>query len=152
MLLVVASGAGLNACAPAAGVAIMSSSAGAATGAGIERTMGGKQHKTFVDPIGDVEAAARDVLDRMALTLDEAKDKEDGRIFKASAEHRQIDLELEQLTPRTTRLTVVAKRHTAFFPDEATATEIILQIAKALEDGRGIGASASPGADARPRP
>jgi hypothetical protein len=149
MLLVAAFGIAVGSCAPATGVAIMSSSAGAAAGAGIERTMGGKQHKTFVEPIGDVETAARDVLDRMAFTLDEAKDKEDGRTFKASADKRQIDIELERLTPRTTRLSIVAKRHTALFPDHATATEIIMQIAKTLENGtKGAVSSASSGADA----
>lgn len=149
-LLLGALGIAVTACAPATGIAIMSSSAGAATGAGIERTMGGKQHKTFVEPIGDVEAAARDVLDRMALVLDETEDKEDGRKFRAHADKRQIEIDLERLTPLTTRITVVAKRHNVFFPDESTATEIILQIAKAIENRpKGVGTSASPGAPAR---
>lgn len=137
----------MAACTPATGVAIMSSSAGAATGAGIERTMGGKAHKTFVEPLADVEAAARDTLGRMALTLEEAEDRDDGRKLKARAEKRRIEIDIERLTPLATRITVVAKRNNVLFPDEATATEIILQIAKALEDGpKGVG-SAVPDSD-----
>ena len=126
----------LCACAPATGIAIMSSSAGAATGAGIERTLGGRAHKTFIEPIGDVETAAREVIERMSLKLEKIEDNDDGRTFEARAESREIEISLERLTPTTTRLSARAKRRNALFPDDATATEIILQIAKALEDSK----------------
>lgn len=126
----------VSACAPAAGVAIMSSSAGAATGAGIERTMSGRAHKTFIEPMAEVDSAARDVIRRMSLTLDKVEDDDDGRTFEARAENREIEIGLERLTPTTTRLSARAKKHNAFFPDDATATEIILQVAKVLEDSR----------------
>jgi hypothetical protein len=124
------------ACAPATGIAIMSSSAGAATGAGIERSMSGRAHKTFIEPMADVETAAREVIERMSLTLEKIEDNKDGRTFEARAESRKIEIALERLTPTTTRLSARAKAHNALFPDDATATEIIMQIAKALEDSK----------------
>jgi hypothetical protein len=126
----------LGACAPATGVAIMSSSAGAGAAAGIERTMGGRAHKTFIDPIDEVEHAARTTIERMSLTLEKIKDSDHGREFEAKAENREIEIGLERLTPTMTRLSARAKRANAFFPDDATATEIILQIARVLEDSR----------------
>jgi hypothetical protein len=123
-------------CTPAASVAVMSSSAGAATGAGIERSMSGHAHKTFVDSMDEVETAVRSVIQLMALSLEEAKDTDDGRTLKARADHRRIEIDLERVTPTTTRMSVLAKRNVALFPDEATATEIIMQIAKVLEDSR----------------
>ena len=44
-----------------------------------------------------------------------------------------IDIELEELTPATTRMRVVTNKGDFFFKDGATSTEIILQTAQVVE-------------------
>jgi hypothetical protein len=52
----------------------------------------------------------------------------------ASAEGRTIDIQLERLTPKATRMRVVADEGGLFSKDSATATEIILQKAQSLQN------------------
>jgi hypothetical protein len=53
--------------------------------------------------------------------------------MNAHANDRDISVEVEALTPRTTRLRVVASEG-MIFKDSATATEIIVQTSQALDD------------------
>ena len=55
-----------------------------------------------------------------------------GSSFALSAD---IELEIEALTPNTTRLSVTATRNGGFIRDSATATEIILQTEKLVGTG-----------------
>ena len=48
----------------------------------------------------------------------------------AKAGDRDIEVELESLTPNTTRMMVTAKRDGGILRDGATATEVILQTEK----------------------
>jgi len=54
-------------------------------------------------------------------------------IIEAVALDRIIEIELEPLTRRTTRMRVVANQGQIFFKDSATATEIIVQTATTLD-------------------
>jgi len=56
-------------------------------------------------------------------------------LITARAADRDIDIEIEALTPNTTRLTVVAKKDGGLIRDSATATEIILQAEKLVGTG-----------------
>jgi hypothetical protein len=51
-------------------------------------------------------------------------------VIKAKAGDRDIEIELEALTPATTRMTVTAKKDGGILRDGATATEVILQTEK----------------------
>ena len=55
---------------------------------------------------------------------------EDGWEIKATATKREIDIELERLSKRATRMRVVANEGNVFFKDAATATEIIIMTAE----------------------
>jgi hypothetical protein len=56
----------------------------------------------------------------------------DGRSVTAKAADRDIDIQFERLTPRTTRMRVVVSENLVL-KDSATATEIILQTADQLD-------------------
>src|SRR3972149_5324499 len=87
-------------------------------------------------------------MSRMDITVTEEEATESGRTIVASAGDRTIEIELDRLTTRTSRMRVVAKRPW-FFRDRATAEEIIIQIESTLRDepllarktGRMVGAA-----------
>jgi len=70
-------------------------------------------------------------LERMDIPVNGGQDTQDGRTILAKAADREIEIELDKLTPRTTRMRVVAKRN-FLIRDRATATEIILQTDQTL--------------------
>ena len=74
-------------------------------------------------------------LRKMQIKVTETKREENKELITARAADRDIDIEIEALTPNTTRLTVVAKKDGGFIRDSATATEIILQTEKLVGTG-----------------
>ncbi|MEX0805207.1 MAG: hypothetical protein WD688_18075, partial [Candidatus Binatia bacterium] len=59
---------------------------------------------------------------------------EQGKTLKATTSDREIEIELERVSSKTTRMRTVAKQG-IFFKDRATATEIIIQTEKILGIG-----------------
>src|SRR5437764_111796 len=125
----------LQGCA-AAGLAVVGAGAGVGMGTGVEHELNGVGYKTFATPIDSVHHAARATLARLAMPITADTRTDDGWKVSASAAGRTIDIELERLTPRTTRMRVVADKGGLFGKDSATSTEIILQTAQTLQDGR----------------
>jgi len=70
-------------------------------------------------------------LKRMGIKAQTRTKIENGELITARAGKREIEVELESLTPNTTRMKVVA-RQGGFFYDSATASEIIAQTEKSL--------------------
>jgi len=70
-------------------------------------------------------------LQRMSIKVSSTSKVEGSEVIKATANNREIEVQLEPLTANTTRMRVAAKN--GLFYDSATATEIILQTEKALE-------------------
>jgi hypothetical protein len=103
-------------------------------GTGVEHELNGIGYKTFATPIDSVHHAARATLARLAMPITADTRTDDGWKVSASAAGRTIDIELERLTPRTTRMRVVADKGGLFGKDSATSTEIILQTAQTLHD------------------
>jgi hypothetical protein len=68
----------------------------------------------------------------MQIKVNNDKQAEFGWQINATAFDRTIDIELERLTPVTTRMRVDTSKDT-FFKDSATSTEIILQTAELIE-------------------
>ena len=103
-------------------------------GVGISHELGGIIYKTFTAPMKTVEAgsiqAMRD-MDVKVLTRTTNKDGE--RVITASAKDRDIEVLLEPLTPRTTRMRVIASN--GLLKDSATATEIMYQTERVLSKG-----------------
>ena len=123
----------LQGCATA-GLAVLGAGAGVGMGTGVEHELSGVGYKTFATPIDSVHHATRATLARLAMPITADTRTKDGWTLTASAADRTIDIELERLTPRTTRMRVVANKGSLFFKDSATSTEIILQTAQTLQD------------------
>jgi hypothetical protein len=123
----------LQGCA-AAGLAVVGAGAGVGMGAGVEHSMNGVAYKTFTAPVNNVRFATLKSLDRMGMPLSTDQKTDTGWKMIATATERTIEIELETLTPSTTRMRVVANKGDIFFKDSSTATEIILQTAQILQD------------------
>jgi hypothetical protein len=124
---------GLQGCV-AAGLAVAEAGAGIGIGAGIDHTMNGIVYKTFTASTNELRFAALDALDRMGMTVTSDVASEAGWQLTATATDRIIEIELQKLTVRATRMRIVANEGIVFFKDTSTATEIILQTAQALQD------------------
>jgi hypothetical protein len=109
-------------------VALTALGVGMATGVG--HTLGGMVYKTFTTPQANVKRATLGALNRMQIKVVNAKRNGGTETITAKAADREIEIELEALTPNTTRMLVVAKKDGGILRDGATATEIILQTEK----------------------
>ena len=123
----------LQGCA-AVGLAVVGAGAGVGMGAGVEHELNGIAYKTFAEPLNTVRFATLKTLDHMDMPVTADEKTDTGWKLSAKAADRTIDIELERLTDRTTRMRVVADQGGIFFKDSSTATEIILQTADALQN------------------
>lgn len=123
----------LSGCA-AVGMTLFGVGAGVATGTSVSYTLDGIAYRTFTAPISQVEGATRTALDRMGIKIEGTAKTEQGKAIKAVSNDRQIEIELEMVSPKTTRIRTVA-RQGMFFKDRATATEIIMQTERVLGVG-----------------
>ena len=103
---------------------------GVGMSAGVGHTLGGIVYKTFTTPQAQVEKATLGALSRMQIKVLESKRDKSTRTIKAKAGDRDIEVELEALTPNTTRMSVTATKDGGLLRDGATATEVILQTEK----------------------
>lgn len=126
----------LQGCAGGLGLTLLGVGAGTGASAGVNHTLGGITYKTFTAPPDEVHAATRKALTTMGISVDKDENA-DGetatRQIVGKTNDRDIEIEIEEVTPRTTRLRVVAS-HDLLFKDSATATEVIMQTAQALDD------------------
>ncbi len=108
-----------------AAVALTALGVGMATG--VSHQLGGIVYKTFTLPQAQVRRAANSALNRMQVKV--VSSKRDGAMetINGRAGDRDIEIELEALTPNTTRMRVVARKDGGIISDSATATEVILQ-------------------------
>lgn len=121
----------LNGCA-AIGLTLFGVGAGVTTGTAVAYTLDGIAYRTFTASLPEVRMATLIALNRMGITVEARERTGQGELVKASAADRQIEIELEAITPKTTRMRTVAKQG-VFFKDRVTATEIIVQTETALE-------------------
>lgn len=119
----------LSGCDP---ISLTAASIGAATG--VSHTLNGIVYKTFTAPIKSVEWASVRALKDMGIKVVSRETNETGeRVITASARHRDIEVLLEPLSKRTTRMRSTASG--GLLKDAATATEIILQTERVLSAG-----------------
>jgi hypothetical protein len=117
----------------AAGLTLFSVGAGVSAGTGVSYTLDSIAYKTFSASLEGVHGATRKALRRMDIGVQEDQPTDSGRKVVAVAGNRTIEIELDRLTSQTSRMRVNAKQG-RFFKDRATATEIIVQTARTLED------------------
>ena len=111
-----------------AAVALTALGVGMATG--VSHTLGGMVYKTFTASQAQVKRATLSALNRMQVKVVQAKRDGSTELIFGKAGDRDIDIELEALTPNTTRMKVTAKQNGGILRDGATATEVILQTEK----------------------
>lgn len=104
---------------------------GIGAGAGVNHQLNGIAYKTFTESLPRVKRATIVALNRMAIKVEAVEKTASGETIKAKASDRNIEVELESLTPNTTRVRTVA-RQSAISVDSSTAVEIIVQTERAL--------------------
>jgi hypothetical protein len=121
----------LNGCAAPVALTLLGVGAGVTTGTAVSYTLDGIAYRTFTAPLPQVERATLTALNDMGMQVESAQKTEEGKAIKASGVDRQIEIELQAISSKTTRIRTVAKDG-VFFKDRATATEIILQTERIL--------------------
>ena len=116
-----------------AAIALTAVGVGMATG--VSHTLGGIVYKTFAAPQPKVRRSTVAALGRMQIRIVESKHDGSTEVIEARAADRNIKVEIEALTPNTTRLSVTAIKDGGLIRDAATATEIILQTEKLVGTG-----------------
>jgi|SRR5262245_32083160 len=119
--------AALSGCA-AIGVALI----GAGATAGASHHISGINYRTFTEPLPKVESATHAALKRMGITIESTEKVENLTVIKAFTAARNIEVQLELLTPQATRMRSVAYQSGGIIVDAATGGEIISQTELAL--------------------
>ena len=115
----------LTACAP-----LMMSAVSAGGSRAISHTLDGVSYRTFTAPLPRVKDASLSALKRMGIEPAGSEQSDNGETITAKATERDIEIKLESITHKTTRMRVAAKN--GFLRDTATSAEIVAQIEKAL--------------------
>jgi hypothetical protein len=123
----------LNPGCAAVGVTLLGVGIGTAAGQGISYSLDSVAYKTFTAPIEGLETAILRSLERMDIPVKGIEDIESGRKIMAEAGDRDVEIELDRITSRTSRMRVNVSQ-AWFLRDRATATEIIIQTAQTLDD------------------
>ena len=107
--------------------------AGMAGGAGLDHTLNGIVTRTYAAPVAGTRLATLETLKRMAMVVDKSEKQDNGWVIKARAADRNIEIELEPLSIKTTRARVVVSRaNFGLIKDSSTGNEIVDQISIAL--------------------
>jgi hypothetical protein len=125
--------AGLGGCA-GVGLALFGVGAGISGGTGVNYTLDSVAYKTFAASEPELRTATLRTLKRMAIDATENQATESGRQITANAGDRTVDIELDRITAKTSRMRVNVKKGW-ILRDRATAGEIIEQTEKSLEHG-----------------
>lgn len=112
--------------------AVAVTAGGIAGSAGLEHTLNGISFKTFAAPVANVRLATLRSLHKLDMKVKDDHKTTEGWQIDASALNRDIDITLEAITDRSTRMRVVVNDGDIFFKDAATGNEIIIETASAL--------------------
>jgi hypothetical protein len=125
---------GLAGCEPLA-ITMLGVGAGTAVRYGID----GVTYRTFTAPAPVVKQASLAALERMGITLGSTGRFEGGELISAHSDNRAIQIEIEPISPKATRIRIAARNGWLFY-DNATASEIVAQTERLL-DSAATGAS-----------
>lgn len=107
---------------------------GVGANAGMSHTLGGIIYKTFTASHHTVKRASIRALNRMDIEIiGSNKNKEGETVIRAKTREREIEIVLEPLTKKVTRMRTIATD--GLFLDSATATEIVAQTERVLVGG-----------------
>lgn len=111
-------------------VAVGLTALGVGMATGVSHQLGGMVYKTFTTPQANVKRATYGAFRHMQVKVVKSERSGSTETILAKAGDREIKVELEALTPNTTRMMVTAKQDGGILRDGATATEVILQTEK----------------------
>lgn len=94
----------------------------------------GDARRTFSESLPQVSTAALSALHRMGIKVEAQERTEQKEIIRAKAADLRVEVQLDAISPTSTRMQAVAKQGLAT-KDPATATEIVLQTEKAIHGG-----------------
>ncbi len=106
--------------------------AGAGASAALAYSLNGASHRTFTANLPAVKKASARALENMGIKLESYGKFDSGVILFARTGERSVEIELEPISPRATRVRVAA-RDGGLFYDTATAREIVAQTEKILQ-------------------
>ena len=118
--------AGLSGCQPLA-LSVL----GAAGGEALRYSYTGATYRTFTASATEVKHASLEALERMGISFESFDRFDYGELIYARAENRAIEIEIEAISARATRMRIAAKNG-GFFYDSATASEIVAQTERSL--------------------
>jgi len=101
--------------------------------AGVNYSFTNNAYKTMSYSVNDVEVALGKALKKMDIQETKFKKKEDKISISAVTANLDISIDLEKITPTVTKIEVSAKKG-LFLKDKSTATEIIVQTEKNLDE------------------
>ena len=104
---------------------------GAGAGTALRDSIDGATSRTFTASAAEVKHASLQALERMGIAFESFDRFEYGELIVARAENRAIEIEIEPISPRATRMRIAAKNG-SFFYDNATASEIVAQTERSL--------------------
>jgi hypothetical protein len=109
---------------------------GAGAGAALRYTIDGVAYRTFTASAAEVKHASLAALERMGIAFQSLDRFEHGELIYARAENRLIEIEIEPISPRATRMRIAAKNG-GWLYDTATANEIVAQTERGLQFAAG---------------
>ena len=104
---------------------------GAGAGTALRYGIDGVSYRTFTAPAPMVKEASLAALERMGMTLQSTDRFEGGELIYAQSGKRSIEIEVEPISAKATRVRIAAKNGSLFY-DNATASEIIAQTERLL--------------------
>jgi hypothetical protein len=107
---------------------------GAAGGEALRYSYSGVTYRTFTASAAEVKHASLEALERMGIVFESFDRYEYGELIYARAENRAIEIEIEPISARATRVRIAAKNG-GFLYDNATAGEIVAQTERSLAGG-----------------
>lgn len=102
-------------------------------GAGISYTLSNVAYRSFSFSVDRVYHASIAALKKMDIKIVDDYKTVDGRTLIAATNELDIEIDLEEVTSKTTQIKVDARKR-VILKDKATAAEIINQVGKNLEE------------------
>ncbi len=136
LLLVAVAALGLQGC---AAVLLAAGAGGGAVGAQYMQPT----DRTFTAPLEQVRSATSQALKQLAMPIQNDYATDDGRRVVASAADKRIDINLENVTYNTTRMSVSVTGRDGFVKDHTTEQQILAETGQVLGGpGNNLGAAA----------
>jgi hypothetical protein len=115
----------------AIGLTLLGAAVGVGSGTAVSYALNGYAYRTFALPLNDVEKATLRAMGEMGMRLEGREKTDDGKLLHAAGNEREIEVRLEEVTSKATRIRTKVRVGT-FLMDRATATEIIIQTEEVL--------------------